>query len=207
MNTIITIGRQFGSGGREIGELLGKKYNIPVYDKELISEVSKKSGICEEMVKHHEERPTNSFLYNLVMDTYSWRYASGAYSDMPIGQKVFLAQFEHIKKLAKEGPCIFIGRCADYALSDYPNVCNIFILSDLDFRIKQIAKRFNISEAKAKDMIDKKDKQRQGYYNYYTDKKWGASESYDLCINSGKLGIEKTVELIQNYIQLNETGK
>lgn len=205
MKSVITIGRQFGSGGHEIGSKLSEKYNIPIYDKELISVVAKESGICEEMIRHHEEKPTNSFLYNLVMDTYNWRYSQGSYAEMPIAQRVFLAQYEAIKKLADEGPCIIVGRCADYALAEHPNAVNIFINADMDFRIQNVMKRFDLAENKAKEMINKKDKERQSYYNYYSDKKWGASDSYHLTIDSSKLGIDKSVELIDQYIKIIES--
>ena len=201
MNTIITIGRQFGSGGREIGLKVAEALGIPCYDKELLTRAAKESGFCEEMLANHDERPTNSFLYNLVMDTYSFGYNSNSYSDMPISHKVFLAQFDTIKKIGNEGPCVIVGRCADYALSDFDNVLNLFIFGDEKCRIKRIMERFDISESKAKDMIIKKDKQRQSYYNYYSSKKWGRSDSYDLCINSSKLGIDGCVKLIKQYVE------
>ena len=127
MKTIITIGRQFGSGGREIGERVAEHYGIRCYDKELLLRAAKESGFCEEMIETHDERPTNSFLYNLVMDTYSIGYNSSSFVDMPISQKVFLAQFDTIKKIASEGPCVIVGRCADYALQENPNVLHLFI--------------------------------------------------------------------------------
>ncbi len=203
MNTIITIGRQFGSGGREIGERLAKHYNINCYDKELLSRAAKESGFCEEMIQNHDERPTNSFLYNLVMDTYSFGYNASSFVDMPISHKVFLAQFDTIKKIASEGPCVIVGRCADYALSDYDNVVNIFIQADEESKIKRIRSRYEDvnTDDKARDMMNKKDKQRQSYYNYYSSKKWGRADSYDLCVNSGKLGIEGTVNLIIQFIE------
>ena len=138
MNTIITIGRQFGSGGREIGQKLAENFGIKYYDKELLSRAAKDSGFCEEMIQNHDERPTNSFLYNLVMDTYSFGYNSSSFVDMPISHKVFLAQFDTIKKIASEGPCVIVGRCADYALQDYQNCLNIFIHSDEKFKVKYI---------------------------------------------------------------------
>ena len=145
-NTIVTIGRQFGSGGHEIGEKLAKSYGIPCYDKELLARAAKESGFCEEMIKNHDERPTNSFLYNLVMDTYSMGYSTGAYVDMPIGQRVFLAQFDTIKEVAKEGACVIVGRCADYALSEQAECINIFIYADLDVRIKRIMEKYNVTK-------------------------------------------------------------
>ena len=203
MNTIVTIGRQFGSGGREIGEMVADHFGIKCYDKELLSRAAKESGFCEEMIQNHDERPTNSFLYNLVMDTYSFGYNSSSFVDMPISHKVFLAQFDTIKKIAKEEPCIIVGRCADYALSDLPNVLNLFIYGDEECKIKRIRERFSdiTSNEKAREMMIKKDKQRQSYYNYYTSKKWGRADSYDLCINSSILGIDGTAKLIAQYVE------
>ena len=203
MNTIITIGRQFGSGGREIGEKVAEYFDIKCYDKELLSRAAKESGFCEEMIQNHDERPTNSFLYNLVMDTYSFGYNASSFVDMPISHKVFLAQFDTIKKIADEGPCVIVGRCADYALADYKNVLNLFIHADEEAKIKRLKERFDdvTSDDKAREMMSKKDKQRQSYYNYYSSKKWGRADSYDLCINSSILGIEGTVKFIIQYIE------
>ncbi|MFI3214187.1 MAG: cytidylate kinase-like family protein [Eubacteriales bacterium] len=201
MNTVITIGRQFGSAGREIGEKVAEYFNIPCYDKELLTRAAKESGFCEEMMETHDERPNNSFLYNLVMDTYSFGYNASSFMDMPISHKVFLAQFDSIKKIADEGPCVLVGRCADYALSDYKNSIHLFIYGNEEVKCKRIEKKYDLTEAKAKDMILKKDKQRQSYYNYYTSKKWGRADSYDLCINSSLLGVEGTVKLIIQAVE------
>lgn len=201
MNTVITIGRQFGSAGREIGNKLADELGIPFYDKELLTRAAKESGFCEEMIHAHDERPTNSFLYNLVMDTYSFGYNSAALVDMPISQKIFLAQYDAIKKIAKEGSCVIVGRCADYALADYDNVLSIFIQGDMDVKVKRIMEKYDLTESKAKDMILKKDKQRQSYYNYYSSKKWGMASSYDLTVNSSVLGVDGTVKLIKQFIQ------
>lgn len=207
MNTIVTIGRQYGSGGREIGEKLAKRLAVPYYDRELLSRAAKESGFCEEMIENHDERPTNSFLYNLVMDTYSFGYNSSSFVDMPISHKIFLAQFDTIKKIAGEGACVIVGRCADYALADYENCVHIFIHADEEHRIKRIMERHNLPESKAKDMIVKKDKQRQSYYNYYSSKKWGRSDTYDLSINSARLGIDGTVNLLTQYVEDVERGR
>ncbi len=201
MNTIITIGRQFGSAGHEIGAMLADRLGIPCYDKELLKRASKESGMCPELFENHDERPTSSFLYNLVMDTYSFGYSSSAYVDMPIGHKVFLAQFDAIKKLASEGPCVIIGRCADYALSEFKNCIHLFIHADLEDRIKRVEEKYDLSYDKAKDMIIKKDKQRANYYNYFSSKKWGKADSYHLTIDSSILGEEGSVELIMQFIQ------
>ncbi len=200
MKTIITIGRQYGSGGREIGKKLAEKLGIPYFDKELLARVAKESGFCEEMIRNHDERPTNSFLYNVVMDTYSFGYNT-AFVDMPMSQKVFLAQFDTVKKIAAEGSCVIVGRCADYALSDYPQCLNLFIYGKEDAKAKRISERQNVSISEAREMCVKKDKQRQSYYNYYSNKKWGRADSYDLCIDSGKLGIDGTVDFIIEFIK------
>lgn len=204
-NTIITIGREFGSAGREIGYKVAKEFGIKLYDKEMLARAAKESGICEEIFESHDEKPTSSFLYSLVMDTYSMRYSGNTYTDMPINHKVFLAQFDAIKKIADEGPCILVGRCADYALESYKNVVSVFIHADLDARIRRIARIYNLTDAKAKDMILKTDKKRAGYYNYYTNKKWSDSASYELCLNSSELGIEGTAKAIEQYVQLKES--
>ncbi len=201
MKTVITIGRQFGSGGREIGEKLSKAYGINYYDRELLTRAAKESGFCEEILQNHDERPTNSFLYNLVIDTYSFGYNSSSFVDMPISQKVFLAQFDTIKKVADEGPCVIVGRCADYALDGRDNVINLFIYADEDFKIRRVMDIYDLDENKARDMINKKDKQRQSYYNYYTNRKWGKADTYDLCINSSVLGIEGSVKLIKQFVE------
>ena len=201
MNTVITIGRQYGSGGREIGKKLAEYFDIAYYDNELLSRAAKESGFCEEMLENHDERPTSSFLYNLVMDTYSFGYNASHFVDMPISHKVFLAQFDTIKKIASEGPCVIVGRCADYALNDMKNCVHIFIYGDEDTKVKRIMKKYDMDAAKAKDTCIKKDRQRQSYYNYYSSKKWGRADSYDLCINSSVLGVEGTVKLLTQYVE------
>lgn len=201
MNTIITIGRQFGSGGHEIGEKLAQKLNVKYYDKELLKRAAEDSGMCPEIFENNDEKPTNSFLYNLVMDTYSFGFNGNTYVDMPISHKVFLAQFEAIKNIADEGPCVIVGRCADYALADRDNCLHIFIYADMDKKIERISRKYNLDENSAKDKINKIDKQRANYYNYYSSNKWGKAETYDLCVNSSVLGIDGTVDLIMQFVQ------
>ena len=165
-NTIITIGRQYGSAGRQIGRVLAEELGIKCYDKELLERAAKESGLCEELFENHDEKPTNSFLYSLVMDTYSF----------------------------------------DYALADFDNCFSVFFHADLQTRIRRIAKIYDLTDAKAKDRIIKTDKKRSSYYNYYTSKRWGDADSYDLCIDSGKMGVDGSVELVLNAIQLKEKG-
>ena len=206
MNTVITIGRQFGSAGREIGEQVAKEFGIKYYDKELLSRAAKESGFCEEILENHDERPTSSFLYNLVMDTYSFGYNASHYVDMPISHKVFLAQFDAIKKVASEGPCVIVGRCADYALAENPNLVSVFVHAPLESRIRRIAAKYDLTDSKAKDSILKTDKKRASYYNYYSNKKWGDAASYQLCIDSSVCGIDGSVEAILNFVALKEAA-
>ena len=151
-SSIITIGREYGSAGRQIGQEVARYFGIKCYDKELLEHAANGSGICKELFENHDERPTNSFLYSLVMDTYSFGYSSSGFSDMPMNHKIFLAQFDAIKKLAEEGPCVMVGRCADYALSDWPDCFSIFIHADMDARIRRIASKYGKSDKEAKDM-------------------------------------------------------
>ena len=206
-SSIITIGREYGSGGRQIGQEVAKYFGIKCYDKELLEHAANESGICKELFENHDEKPTNSFLYSLVMDTYSFGYSSSGFTDMPMNHKVFLAQFDAIKKLASEGPCVMVGRCADYALADYPDCINIFIHSDMENRVKAVSKRLNITENKAKDLIQKKDKQRASYYNYYSSKRWGDSTSYHLTLDAGKLGIDGCVDMILKFREIMDAQK
>lgn len=204
-NTIVTIGRQFGSAGREIGRTLAEELGIKLYDKEMLDRAAQESGICQQLFESHDEKPTNSFLYSLVMDTYNLGYSSGMLNDMPLNHKVFLAQFDAIKKIADEGPCILVGRCADYALESYDNVMSVFIHADLDARIRRIARIYDLTDSKAREMILKTDKRRGSYYNYYTNKRWGDIDSYDFSLSSSELGIEGCVKALKTLIELRES--
>ena len=207
-NQIYTIGREFGSAGYEVGRLLAERLGVKLYDKELLAQASKDSGFCEEIFKNHDEKPTNSFLYSLVMDTYSGgNYSSTPFLDMPLNHKVFLAQFDTIKKIAECESCVIVGRCADYALASNPDCLNVFVHADLEDRIKAVSKRNDVTENKAKDLIQKKDKQRASYYNYYTCKKWGDSRSYDLTVNTSKITPEQCVDIILAYREKMQENK
>ena len=206
-SSIITIGREYGSGGSQIGQEVANYFGIKCYDKELLEHAASDSGICKELFEHHDEKPTNSFLYSLVMDTYSFGYSSAGYNEMPMNHKIFLAQFEAIKKLAGEGPCVMVGRCADYALADWKDCFSVFIHGNMDARIRRIAQKYNLSDKKAKDTIVKTDKSRASYYNYYTNKKWGDAQSYHLCLDSSKLGIENTAKVIIEAVKIFDESK
>ena len=207
-NFVITIGREFGSGGLDVGRMLSKQLNVNCYDKELLAMAAKESGLCQEIFESHDEKPTNSFLYSLVMDTYSVSgYTSTPFMEMPLNHKVFLAQFEAIKNLAKKESCIIVGRCADYALEEHPNCIQVFIHAEKEFRIQRIVETYGLTKEKAADMIQKTDKKRANYYNYYSNKKWGDSRSYHLTLDSSVLGFDGCCKMILEHMEIVEAKK
>ena len=181
-------------------EETGNKLGIVYYDDLLLKKAAEESGLCEELFHSFDERP-KSFLYSIAMDPYSFTMHHVTPKGS-IEQQVYLATYDTIKKLADKGPCVLIGRCADYALKDRDDVINIFVSAPLESRIKRVAARNNISEAEAKERIKKTDKSRASYYNYYSSKDWGEAKSYDLCIDSSLLGIEGTVALLEELVKL-----
>lgn len=201
-NFIITIGRQFGSGGREIGEALAKKLGIPFYDKELISMAAKESGINSEVFDHVDERATNSLLYSLSMGLYSFGNNFNNSSDLPVNDRLYILQHQIIKKLADEGSCVIVGRCADYILKDRENCVNIFIHANTAYRKKRAVEIHNVKANKAEQIINKTDKVRANYYGFYSGQKWGLAQNYDLCIDSSKLSTDQAVALIESYVKI-----
>jgi cytidylate kinase len=199
---IITIGRQFGSGGRAIGESLAKKLGVPFYDKELISLAAKESGINPEVFEGVDEKAANSLLYSLSMGMYNFGSGFSAMGDLPVNDKLYLLQHKIIKEIAEKESCVIVGRCADYVLRDNPNCVNLFIYADMEYRKREAVKRHGIDEARAEHIISKTDKSRANYYSFYSGQKWGMTENYDLCINAGKLDEEKIVDLIISYIHM-----
>jgi cytidylate kinase len=194
---IITIARQFGSGGREIGELVAKRLGIPCYDKELIKDAATKGSLNEEVLKVTDESAANSLLYTLAMG--SNILGAGAHFNykMPLNDKLFILQSEIIKEYADKGGCVIIGRCADYVLSDRDDLLKIFIYGNIKHREARIRERYpDIKSSQVMDVIAKTDKRRASYYNFYTGNKWGAHDNYDLAINSSTFGVEKTAEMI-----------
>ncbi|MBE6606004.1 MAG: cytidylate kinase-like family protein [Ruminococcaceae bacterium] len=200
-NTVITIGRQYGSGGREIGKKISEILKIGYYDDELISLAAKNSGMSTDALSGVDEKATNSLLYTLAMGGSLFGGNAALAYEMPINDKLYIAQSDIIKDLANREECVIIGRCADYVLKEIPGVINVFIYADIETRAARVAARRNITEAKAKDIIIKTDKQRANYYNYYTSRKWGRIENYDLCIDSGKTGPQKAAEIIAEYVK------
>ena len=199
MKTIITIGRQFGSGGKEVGIRVAKELGIPFYDKELLRAAAEKSGLCEKIFENFDERP-KSLLYSIAMDSYMFSLPGAGTSDS-LEQQVYLATFDTIRHIAEQGPCVIIGRCADYALADNPNHLSIFIHAPMDVRIQRVAKRQNITPEKARSLIIKTDKRRANYYNYYTGMKWGRAENYHLALRTDYIGIDGAVETLIRFIE------
>ncbi len=200
-NTIITIGRQFGSGGHEIAVGLSEALSIPFYDKEIIVEAAKKTGLDENLFKNAEERTVSSFLYSVALGAYT---PAGSLNGMPfmnINETVFQAQSKVIAELAAKGSCVFVGRCADYIIKDAPRCHRLFVYADKPYRIERVKRLYKLDDAAAEELITKTDKRRANFYNYYTGKKWNSLQNYDLCINSAKLGVAGSIETILSYIR------
>ena len=176
-NCVITIGRQFGSGGRYVGRMLAEKLGIPFYDKELLSEAAKQSGICEEIFEDHDEKPTRSLLFNLVTGMQVHGDAGSYYMDMPLNHKIFLAQFDAIRSIADKGPCVIVGRCADYILQDKDKCLKVFIHADMAFRAKRIVEVYGEREQSPEQRLRDKDKRRAAYHRFYTNMKWGYAQN------------------------------
>lgn len=201
-NYVVTIGRQFGSGGRAIGEKLAKKLNVNFYDKELISIAAKESGMNPEVFKNIDETAANSLLYSLSMGLFSFGNGPLAMGDLPVNDKLYMLQHDIIKEIASKEPCVIVGRCADYVLKDNPHTINIFIHANIEYRKKRATVVHNIEEKRAESIINKTDKTRSNYYSFYTGQKWGQASNYDLCIDSSKLSDDQIVDLICAYIDI-----
>ena len=197
---IITIGRQYGSSGRYIGELVAKELGIPFYDEQLITLAAEKSDLCEDAVANADERNASSLLYTLAMGSTAMIH-SPQYN-MPVNDKLFLVQSDIIKDIASKGSAVIIGRCADYVLRDDKNAFSVFFHADAKLRAKKIAERNGITESEAISLISKTDRRRANYYNFYTGNRWGTAENYDLCIDSGKIGSEKAAKVLVEYAKL-----
>lgn len=204
-NTVICIGRQYGSGGYEIAKKTAEKLNIPFYDKELVELAAKKGNLHDETVKRVDEKAANSFLYSIVTGNYSAGNLGGPlYYDMPINDKLFIAQSEVIKEIAAESSCVILGRCADYVLAEEDvNSISVYIYAGLDTRIENIMQKDGLTRSKAKDKIVKTEKQRRAYYDYYTNREWGKMTNYDLCIASDAVGIDEAVDIITRLAKNN----
>lgn len=204
MNKIITISRQFGSGGREIGAKLAKRLGIPFYDNEIISRAAKESGFAEAAFENAEKKASNSLLYSLAMGMNAYGNQDIGFTHLSLDDQLYLAQSNVIRKVAEEGPCVIVGRCADYVLRDYSHVVNIYIWADLKARKKRAIEQYHLKESKAEEEILRTDRRRANYYNYHASEKWGKAENYHLSLRSDYIGVDNTVECILNYLQCGE---
>lgn len=204
MNKIITISRQYASGGRLIGKLVAEHYNIPFYDNDLITLAAKESGFTEKILDRAEDKATNSLIYSIAMGLNAFGIQGYGADAMSIDDKVFLAQSNVIRKVAAQGPCVIIGRCADYVLREKTNVINVFVWADISARIKRAVDEYGMERPKAEENIIKVDKKRANYYNYHSDRKWGKADTYNLSIKSDDIGIDNAAQCIIKYIELAE---
>ena len=198
-NFIINIGRQLGSGGRSIADILAHHYNITAYDRKLIELAAKESGLSQEFFENADEKKSHGFFHSI----FSNRVAANALGNNDSylsNDALFKVQSDIIRDLAERESCIFIGRCADYILREHPHCINLFFTANLEDRVARMASEKHITPAQAEELIEKTDRRRANYYNYYSGKTWGAAESYDLCINTSHLGFEGTAEMLIHFI-------
>ena len=196
---IINIGRQLGSGGHDIGRMLALDFQAKYYDRELLNLAAKESGLSEKIFEQNDEKKG---FFRGLLNLGSPHVSSGRVYNSGVSQEsLFLFQSEAIKKAANEGSCVFVGRCADYVLRNLPNTVSVFVTASMDYRVRQIMNKRHLDEDAARKFIEQGDSERATYYNYYTGKKWGAAESYDLCIDSSVLGLVETEKMIALFIR------
>ena len=197
MNHVITISRQYGSGGREIGSLVAERLGIPFYDNALIQLAAEESGFSAEHFKDYDKHASNSFLYSLVRGFQYHQHTTGVWS---LEDSIYMTQAKVIRSIAEKGPCVIIGRCADHILANEPSLVKVFVHAPLDFRAERVVETDGVAPDKAIEVIKNKDKRRQNYYNYHSDFKWGDAQNYNLCIDSSFCGIEKAASIICDFV-------
>ena len=196
---IINIGRQLGSGGHDIGRMLALDFQAKYYDRELLNLAAKESGLSEKIFEQNDEKKG---FFRGLLNLGSPHVSSGRVYNSGVSQEsLFQFQSEAIKKAANEGSCVFVGRCADYVLRNLPNTVSVFVTASMDYRVHQIMNKRHLDEDAARKFIEQGESERATYYNYYTGKKWGAAESYDLCIDSSVLGLVETEKIIAQFIR------
>ena len=201
-NRIITISREYGSGGRQVGELLAKELGIPFYDREILQMSAEKSGMSADFLERRDEVIQNTFLHNLMHATYP---NIEAYYDTPITDKVFQAQSSVIKEIAAQGSCVIVGRCADYILRDNPALVTVFVRATIDDRIRQAIAHYDMPTDKPAERIKKIDKQRANYYKYYTTRQWGSINNFDLVINTSFTGVNGAAAVVKTMLETKDT--
>lgn len=202
MNTVITIAREYGSGGRTVGEILARDLGVHYYDKELLKLASDESGINEALFVNADEKLKATSLFKIAKSAYSGELIPPESDDFVSNDNLFNYQAKIIRELASEEACVIIGRCSDYILKDYDNVLSVFIHAPMDFCMEQAAKKHSMSEKELEKFILKTNKRRADYYKYYTGREWTDAKNYDLCLNSSKLGFDRCVEEIKEYIKV-----
>ena len=195
---IINVGRQLGSGGHDIGRMLALDFQAKYYDRELLNLAAKESGLSEKIFEQNDEKKG---FFRGLLNLGAPHLSSGNFKPDLSQESLFQFQSEAIRKAAQENSCVFVGRCADYVLRDFPNTVNIFITASMKYRIEQIMNKQHLERDQARKFIEQKESDRAAYYNYYTGKKWGAAESYDLCIDSSVLGLMETEKIIAEFIR------
>lgn len=202
--TIITIGRQYGSGGRIIGQTLAERLNIPFFDKTLITLAAEKTGFSPEAYEQADEKAATGFLYSSLVGDFPLGSQAGFEYNMPIQDKLFIAQSNVIREAAAAGSCVIIGRCANYILRDDPDCISIFIHAPMKVRIERAIEEYQMPAARIEEAISKIDKRRAAYYNYYSDTRWGKIDSYQFAMDSSILGLDGTTELIAELVRIKE---
>lgn len=198
---MINIGRQLGSGGKEIGEKLAARLGIDFYDKELIKLASEESGLCKEFFERADEKASQGIIGGLFGMRFPFISEGAIPSNNCLSNDaLFKVQSDVIRRLAAEKSCVFVGRCADYILREHPRCVNVFISASKEVRLARICQLYRVDEEKAEEMMEKADKRRSEYYNYYSYKTWGAAATYHLCIDSSVLGVDETVHFIEEFV-------
>ena len=196
---IINVGRQLGSGGHDIGRMLALDFNARYYDRELMNLAAKESGFSEKFFEQNDEKKG---FFKGLFNVQTPHFSGGSMYKTNFSQEsLFQFQSDAIIKAAKEGSCVFVGRCADYVLREFGNTVNVFITASMEYRIRQVMNKQHVDADAARKIIEQGESKRAAYYNYYTGKKWGAAESYDLCIDSSVLGIMETEKIIAEFIR------
>ncbi|MDD6484557.1 MAG: cytidylate kinase-like family protein [Clostridiales bacterium] len=203
MTKIITIDRQFGSAGKDVARLCADMLGFNYYDEEIVNEALKRSGISPDVAKSVDEKASSSLLYSIVTGD-GLGIGSGLRGyNLPINDRFFIAESEAIKSFARQGDCVMLGRCADYVLENEPNakLLSVFIYGAKNWRIGRVASELGLSEGKAKELVNRTDRQRRNFYEYYSGRDWGLTVNYDMCLNTQTLGIEKAAEIISEYFK------
>lgn len=198
---VLTVARQYGSGGHDVAKKVSELLDIPFYDREIIGLAAKESGLSENLFDGLDEKPTTSLLYSLVMGIQSGTGAYWRYGDMTSADNVFRIQSQIIRSIAEKGSCVIVGRCADYILREEERLVNVFVHADIDYRTQRIMEKYNMKEKVALDYINKTDKRRGSFYNFYTNKIWGNVDNYDLSIATDRIGIDNAAQMIVEYIK------